>query len=732
MVSNENLLIASFSAVMFASSMLNNIWITYYVLSFTINSANYSCGVLPSLSSTWFYFAHTLYLVWNAVNDPFFGWVSDAYNVKISINFLKKPWNFILNWLKRSPVVRFLPRMFPKFKLTTAASSTIQRRTNAIKWGGVVWALAFLVTWYPPRLLFSNSSCNSSGLADGFFGDYTNTVVNFLSGVHFLVCLIFYDSALTWVEVNHTALLSDIPVLLSHQGKQIGTEESGENDIDELSHDVSASRLNAWAGVASCIGALSSIPAHVYFSADESNLSVNLLTFWDRINGHQEASSTLIPLPSDLRESIWSQFRVFCLVISLLSIALFLFASEGINYCYSETTQYVVAGNGARLPTGSAASKRVLRNRLHPNVAEEGGGINSTFQSDSRELVTSTDLPHVDIESHITYDSVPYPEKVENICTVHDAYKSTSANRKGLSYMKFLRTLISTPELFSFLSIACVQSFDCAVGKSSFAHIMATLQEKSRSLALPSSVIGDGNGGRSFTSLWHNGSLTGTFLTLSFCLPHVITLYFSKIAKAHGMISVIRRILSLRVQVVLVFTALSTLLYISTNSLYGESFPSTRQSLLFFMMICVLLSRITSEAICRQLPVLKSGFVDKVTAQYQLEMKSPDLDWNNHDTASAKICVCNKDMVDQRVSAAIIGTIEFLPKVLSSLAPILVYYVSSNTPIPTHRDRTASGDSNANTSLELENILSPAFILLSLTIPFSISLYQSLVARYKY
>lgn len=82
---------------MLASSSLNNLFVTFYLDLFM--------GV-SHLSPTTFYVGQTLYLLWNAVNDPLFGWLQDVAG---------------------------------------------SRRLTVVKLGGCCWAFAFVLVWYPPE-----------------------------------------------------------------------------------------------------------------------------------------------------------------------------------------------------------------------------------------------------------------------------------------------------------------------------------------------------------------------------------------------------------------------------------------------------------------------------------------------------------------------------------------------------------------------------------------------------
>eukprot|EP01112_Ceratiomyxa_fruticulosa_P008723 TRINITY_DN225_c0_g1_i8.p1 TRINITY_DN225_c0_g1~~TRINITY_DN225_c0_g1_i8.p1 ORF type:complete len:480 (-),score=71.28 TRINITY_DN225_c0_g1_i8:354-1793(-) len=96
------------------------------------------------LDPTYFYYSQIIYAVWNAINDPLFGWIIEN------------------------------------------TSPTEGRRIPAIKWGGLLWALVFLIPWFP-------------------WG--TSQVV---VCIHFIVSICCFDAFLTYVLLVTCALLADL------------------------------------------------------------------------------------------------------------------------------------------------------------------------------------------------------------------------------------------------------------------------------------------------------------------------------------------------------------------------------------------------------------------------------------------------------------------------------------------------------------------------------------------
>ncbi|XP_040217824.1 transmembrane protein 180 [Rana temporaria] len=135
-----------YGSLSFFLSVLHNVFLLYYVDTFV------SVYKIDKLS---FWIGETVFLIWNSLNDPLFGWLSD--------------------------------RIFLSTKQSNVDISTpevVLKRLNALGRNGPLFALSFLafwVSWAHP-------------------------------GLQFLICLCLYDSFLTMVDLNHNALLADLAV----------------------------------------------------------------------------------------------------------------------------------------------------------------------------------------------------------------------------------------------------------------------------------------------------------------------------------------------------------------------------------------------------------------------------------------------------------------------------------------------------------------------------------------
>eukprot|EP01138_Halocafeteria_seosinensis_P014861 gb/GECG01015171.1/.p1 GENE.gb/GECG01015171.1/~~gb/GECG01015171.1/.p1 ORF type:complete len:531 (+),score=34.74 gb/GECG01015171.1/:1-1593(+) len=172
-----------FGAVMLGSSLMNNLFVTYYIMFFT---------QIEVLDSSWFYIGQIVFAIWNAINDPLFGWLSD--------------------------------------NAVTAHSRTVQR-LRTVRIGGYVWVVSFVLLWYPWSTPFGFQSPRLRSL---------------LAGLHFITSLILYDGGLSYVEVNHGALLTEI-----------------------ASTSQERARFNMWSAIWAGIGSLSSLFAHIKWDKDD-------------------------------------------------------------------------------------------------------------------------------------------------------------------------------------------------------------------------------------------------------------------------------------------------------------------------------------------------------------------------------------------------------------------------------------------------------------------------------
>lgn len=128
------------------TSILHNVFLLYYVETFV------SVYKIDKVS---FWVGETVFLIWNSLNDPLFGWLSDRA-------FLSSP----------------------QTGSQITSPEVVLRRLRALSTNGPLFSLSFLafwVSWARP-------------------------------GLQFLLCLCLYDGFLTMVDLHHSALLADLAV----------------------------------------------------------------------------------------------------------------------------------------------------------------------------------------------------------------------------------------------------------------------------------------------------------------------------------------------------------------------------------------------------------------------------------------------------------------------------------------------------------------------------------------
>lgn len=130
-------------------SIIHNVFLLYYVETFV------SVYKIDKVS---FWVGETVFLIWNSLNDPLFGWLSDR-------SFLSSP------------------QVGPQI----TSPEVVLKRLQALSRYGPLFALSFLALW----------------------------VAWARPGLQFLLCLCLYDGFLTVVDLNHSALLADLAVSAS-------------------------------------------------------------------------------------------------------------------------------------------------------------------------------------------------------------------------------------------------------------------------------------------------------------------------------------------------------------------------------------------------------------------------------------------------------------------------------------------------------------------------------------
>ncbi len=108
----------AYGATGFSAALLHNVFLTYYVHLFmavykleSMSFIFYRIFAYYHLTpeGVWFYVGEVIYMIWNSLNDPVFGWI-----------------------------------------ITERLGNEIKKRLMVIRYGGAVWAVVFLLLFLPP------------------------------------------------------------------------------------------------------------------------------------------------------------------------------------------------------------------------------------------------------------------------------------------------------------------------------------------------------------------------------------------------------------------------------------------------------------------------------------------------------------------------------------------------------------------------------------------------------
>ena len=129
----------AYAATTLGASMMNSVWGFYYVKIF-LNKYQ--------VSESWFHTSQIIFMVWNAINDPLFGYIQDNMNI-----------------------------------------SWVRSRRHSILYGAPLYAISFLVPWFP-------------------WGTYEKG--SWLAGAHLLFSLCLWDTLFTFVLLAQCALFAEM------------------------------------------------------------------------------------------------------------------------------------------------------------------------------------------------------------------------------------------------------------------------------------------------------------------------------------------------------------------------------------------------------------------------------------------------------------------------------------------------------------------------------------------
>lgn len=447
--------------------------------------------------------------LWNAVNDPFFGWLSDKY----------------------------------------------RSRVGAVRFGGALWALSFLLIWLPVTSTFPAAG--------------TSVLISWL---HFTLALCLYDSCLTFVEVNHSALLAELS-----------------------SSPVVRARCNMWAGVGAAVGSVTSMFAYMT---------------WD---------------PEQL-----AAFRVLCFVTATVSWAVFELAARGLRQSAAREPHSAAAtqlpsssssSSAASLqvvvpsPPGDAALDASAPACPHVHAGDGGAGLRSAdglcldcmsapgtaSRLSSSWARTATRRPNTTaattggggstgtapvggaaspplLSPHAASSDGPTPPQRATLPSASPPHlpsptkpPSTAAaaaeaeERQPSHYTTFLRQLLQHRNFLVFSIISTLQVFDCTFEKNFFALFL--------DLLVGSSV---------------SAPARGAVISMSFLLPHVCTVLLTPAIQRIGLYATMNRVFCVRLGLLCVAATLGG----------GSS---------WLTCLFIMANRITSESVCRLTPLVSAG-----------------------------------------------------------------------------------------------------------------------------
>ena len=583
----------AYGAVMLASSAMNNLFVTYYIAMF---------AALPSLTPGWFYAGQLVFMVWNGVNDPLFGWLSDT---------LRAP-----AWLAAAAAVRGGSGGAP----ARTASPAVARRAAAIRWGGLAWALAFVFVWHP----------------------WTASAT--LTGVHFTLALVAYDSALSLVEVNHAALLADMAAT--------GAERAG---------------ANAWAATLGAVGSGSSLAAYATWDPADlrgfrrTALAVALLAaavFWwaagvlgeaggsggageSARQGGAPCATELLPASSAAESALAADSDCEAApptgVLELASVATVCGAGEEDGAVTCGSVGGAAAGALAPSQALGARSLAVALGGARPRHAAAAAASAAT----NHDRIAAA--PTVATAGAATYVAAVAPAMPPTAASAAGGHAARQQPAPGL--LLLLRQLAASANFRVFTGVAVLQSLDCTFEKNFFVPLMDALLP-----ALLAAATARGSAGGADTASGGSmpAALRGAVISLSFLLPHVCVVGWTPLLRRAGLPATLRAVLGSRGALLVAAVALSW----AVGGL-GAASSSSSSSSSVWVPRCVLgfllANRVLSETVCRLFPLVKAELVDEDAAVH--------------------------GRTHGAVTASVMGAAEALAKAGQSLAPMLAYAV---------------------------------------------------------
>lgn len=188
-----------YGSISLFTTILHNVFILYHIELF-VN--------VFKIDKTSFWIGESLFLIWNSVNDPLFGWIGDKASVSASSTRSNQPkcnahnaesgtahqsTNLGLYHRRNNTEDANSSTTDQDFSIRNdsirtppsgASAKLIMRRTRLISTCGPLLAMSFVLLWF----------------------DWM------VPSIQFALCLCLYDAFLTVVDLHHSALLADLSI----------------------------------------------------------------------------------------------------------------------------------------------------------------------------------------------------------------------------------------------------------------------------------------------------------------------------------------------------------------------------------------------------------------------------------------------------------------------------------------------------------------------------------------
>ena len=536
---------AAYGAVMLASSALHNVFVTYYLALFSAHAA---------LTPAWFFGGQAAFLVWNAVNDPLFGWLSDTLHPCV-----------LCAGPRRRGLCGARSRALPGPLRSPPAR--LLRRTAAIRWGGLLWAAAFALVWWPPAHLGST-----------------------IAGLHFTASLLLYDSALTYVEVNHGALLAEMPGGVAARAS-----------------------ANAWAAGGSALGCVSALAAYAAWrpgggEGEEAGARFRSLTLALAVSAAVVFLAAAQVLEEEgaerqegKEEAVGGEERLAATALGEEGEAE---PAVGALGRMREGASSGDTGSGAASEQPGAwhrlapSSESHVREHVEPLSESDPRARDRLEPSSARESLGRDHLdPSSELHTLTSHAGAP------PAASPPPPSSGASPSTPSPSYLRLLLQLARSPRFRTFTLIATLQSFDCAFGKGFFVPAMDALRSGGGAGGPPAPSAGEPPASGSL-------SLRAGVIAASFLLPHCATLLWTpSLGTRGGLAAALARIFSGRL-------ALLGVGWLASHAGGGggggdaarTGGPGARGLPLLAFMLG---NRVLSESVCRLFPMALAELVEE-------------------------------------------------------------------------------------------------------------------------